>query len=319
MARQIHESVGRTMELDRVLGMERNGAGASFLTTDRLGSFDFGSSEVNLYADAREPGAPGTFGFDDEGVEAQRVELVTEGRFTGYLSSRETAERVGLERSTGAMRAAGWSSFPMVRMTNVSLEPGEAGDLDELIADTKAGVLMDGPRAFSSDELGGQFEAACETAWEIKNGKKTRRLKNPTYHGLTPAFWRACDAIGGESSWAMHGIAPDLKGRPLQPFVAGHGSAPARFVDVEVGVHDSTPKLFADGDAIPRIDHPEASGLLRRSHSIRTDTGLLDSEEDEDEEEEDEEEDTVRPTSKKSGKPKKKKRALRGAKKRGRK
>lgn len=272
MARQIHESVGRIVELDRVLGMERNSGGASILTTDRLGSYDFGSREVNLYADAREPGAPGTFGFDDEGVEAQRVELVTEGRFTGYLSSRETAERVGLERSTGAMRASSWSTFPTVRMTNISLEPGSAGDLDALIGDTKNGVLMDYPRAWASDELGGQFQAACEVAWEIKNGKRGRKLKNPTYQGLTPMFWRSCDAVASDKSWMLHGLFPDLKGRPLQCLVAGHGSSPARFVDVEVGVHEYQPTMFADGDAIPLIDHPEAHALTARPTALKKKT-----------------------------------------------
>jgi TldD protein len=262
MARQIHESVGRNVELDRVLGMERNSSGASFLTTDRLGSFDFGSKQVSLYADAREMGAPGTFGFDDEGVEAQRVELVTEGRFTGYLSSRETAERVGLERSSGAMRAQSWSTFPTVRMTNVSLEPGNAGDLEALIADTKNGVLVDNPRAWSSDELGGQFLASSETAWEIKNGKRTRRLKNPTYQGLTPAFWRSCDAVCGESSWTMHGVGPDLKSRPLQIFTVGHGSSPARFTEIEIGAHEYHPPSYQDGDKVPRIEHPEAHHVV---------------------------------------------------------
>lgn len=267
LARQIHESCGRTGELDRVLGMERNGAGGSFLTTDKLGTFEYGSRIVNLYADAREPGGPGTFGFDDEGVEAQRVELVTEGRFTGYLSSRETAERVGLERSTGAMRAASWASCPLVRMTNVSLEPGTAGDLEALIADTKSGVFMDTNRSWSTDELGGQFQSSCEVAWEIKNGRRVRRLKNPTYHGTTAAFWRRCDAICDESAWSLHGIASDKKGRPLQLMTVGHGTAPARFNDVEIGVHELQPPVFADGAPIPVINHPDAGSLARRRTS----------------------------------------------------
>jgi TldD protein len=284
LSRQIHESVGRTAELDRVLGMERNGAGGSFLTTDRLGTFEFGSKLVNLYADAREPGGPGSYGYDDEGVEAQRIELVDEGRFVGYLTSRETAERVGLERSTGAMRASSWSSFPMVRMTNVSLAPGSAGDLEALIADTKSGIFMDTNRSWSTDELGAQFQSSCEVAWEIKDGKRVRRLKNPTYHGLTPQFWRGCDAICGQSSWALHGIASDKKGRPLQLMTVGHGTAPARFANVEVGVHEVQHPLVKDGDLIPLINHPEAGGLIRRrSTSAQVSTGKPLSDADEDE------------------------------------
>lgn len=283
LARQIHESCGHAVELDRVLGMERNGAGGSFLTTDRLGSFEFGSRLANLYADAREPGAPGTFGFDDEGVEAQRIELVTEGRFTGYLSSRETAERVGLERSTGASRAASWATPPMVRITNVSLEPGNAGDLEALIADTKSGVFMETGRSWSMDDLGAQFQASCEVAWEIKNGKRIRPLKNPTYQGHTPHFWRGLNAICDEASWKMHGIANDRKGRPMQVVNVGHGAAPARFSDVDVGVHEIQPPLIQDGESIPLVDHPEGGSFLRRRSSIFMNTGRELSDDDEDE------------------------------------
>lgn len=268
LARQIHETCGHAVELDRVLGMERSGAGGSFLTTDRLGTFEVGSRIVNLYADAREPGAPGTFGFDDEGVEAQRIELVTDGRFTGYLTSRETAERVGLERSAGAGRASSWTSAPTVRMTNVSLEPGTAGDLESLIADTRSGVLMETGRSWSMDDLGAQFQASCEVAWEIKNGRRTRRLRNPTYQGLTPSFWRSCNAICDESAWAMYGIGSDKKGRPAQLVTVGHGTAPARFSGVEIGVHEVQPPLIADGDKVPLIDHPAAVGYAARRTSV---------------------------------------------------
>jgi TldD protein len=323
VARQIHESCGHAVELDRVLGMERNGAGGSFLTTDRLGSFELGSRIVNLYADAREPGAPGTFGFDDEGVEAQRVELVTEGRFTGYLSSRETAERVGLERSTGAGRAASWATAPLVRMTNVSLEPGTAGDLESLIADTKSGVFMETNRSWSMDDLGAQFQASCEVAWEIKNGKKTRRLKNPTYQGLTPLFWRSANAICDESAWSMHGIGSDRKGRPSQIVTVGHGAAPARFENVEIGVHEFQPPLVQDGDTIPLLHHPEATSLLGRRHSMIVTSGRPLSDDDEDEITSSQtigEADTERPNAlKKKGPGKKKKKSqLRGGRKRSR-
>jgi TldD protein len=283
VARQIHETCGHAVELDRVLGMERNGAGGSFLTTDRLGSFEFGSRIVNLYADAREPGAPGTFGFDDEGVEAQRVDLVTEGRFTGYLTSRETAERVGLERSTGASRAASWATAPLVRMTNVSLEPGTAGDLESLIADTRSGIFMETNRSWSMDDLGAQFQGSCEVAWEIKNGKKTRRIKNPTYQGVTPIFWKSASGICDESAWAMHGIGNDKKGRPAQILTIGHGAAPARFESVEVGVHEFQPRLVQDGDPIPLIHHPEATSLLGRRPSMIVTSGRPLSDDDEDE------------------------------------
>lgn len=276
MALQIHESCGHATELDRVLGQERNFAGTSFLTPDQLGTLEYGSSEVNLYADAREAGAVGSFGFDDEGVEAQRVELVTEGRFVGYLSSRDTAKRVGLARSSGSMRASSWAHVPIVRMTNVSLAPGRAGSLEDLIADTKDGVYMDVNRSWSIDDRRWNFQFGCEEAWEVKDGKRTRRLKNPTYQGVTTQFWRSCDAIGGPESWQMYGLQFCGKGQPLQLIATGHGTAPARFRDVKLGA-SATQELpvLSERDRIPFIDHPAAreagtiEGGKRRSRSRR--------------------------------------------------
>lgn len=267
MALQIHESCGHPTELDRVLGSERNFAGASFLTPGGLGRYEYGSKLVNLYADAREPGGAGTFGFDDEGVEAQRVELVTEGRFSGYLSGRESAHRVGLERSSGAMRASSWATLPLVRMTNVSLEPGKSGvgGLDALIADTPSGVYMETNKSWSIDDLRYHFQFGCELGWKIENGKKTKLLKNPIYAGVTPELWRACDAIADRSAWASYGLDNCGKGQPMQLMSVGHGASPARFRDVAVGgaVRPSSSASAAAG--APRIDHPEA-GAARAAH-----------------------------------------------------
>ncbi len=276
MALQIHESCGHPTELDRVLGQERNFAGTSFLTPDQLGTLQYGSPLVNLYADARENGAVGSFGFDDEGVEAQSVDLVSEGRFVGYLSSRDTAKRVGLARSSGAMRASSWAHVPIVRMTNVSLAPGKGGSLDDLIADTKDGVYMDVNRSWSIDDRRMNFQFGCEEAWEVKDGKKTRRLKNPTYQGVTPSFWGSCDAIGGEASWHMYGLQFCGKGQPLQLITVGHGTAPARFKNVSLGASatQALPEV-SERDRIPFIDHPAAreegkiEGGKRRSRSRR--------------------------------------------------
>lgn len=276
MALQIHESCGHATELDRVLGQERNFAGTSFLTPDQLGTLEYGSAQVNLYADAREPGAVGSFGFDDEGVEAQRVDLVNEGRFVGYLSSRDTAKRVGLARSSGAMRASSWAHVPIVRMTNVSLAPGSGGSLDDLIADTKDGVYMDVNRSWSIDDRRWNFQFGCEEGWEIKNGQRTRRLKNPTYQGVTTRFWRSCDAVGGPESWQMHGLQFCGKGQPIQLIAVGHGTAPARFRGVKVGASATqTLPVMSERDRIKFVDHPAAreSGMIegekRRSRSKR--------------------------------------------------
>jgi TldD protein len=257
LALQIHESCGHPMELDRALGSERNFAGASFLTPESLGRFQFGSPLVNLYADARVPGGLGSFGFDDEGVEAQRTELVLEGRFAGYLSGREAAKRVGLERSSGAMRAESYASAPLVRMTNVNLEPGQSGDLEALIADTKAGVLFHTNRSWSIDDQRLHFQFGCELGWEIKGGRRARRLKNPTYAGVTPSFWKSCDAVCDRGEWRMYGSPGCGKGQPFQMITVGHGAAPARFRRVQVGVQHGAPAAGAESGPTV-VDHPAA-------------------------------------------------------------
>lgn len=237
LALQIHESCGHPTEADRALGEEISLAGASFLTPDKLGRFTYGSSKVNLTADSRSPGGLGTFGWDDEGVPARRTPLIARGLFVGYLSSRETAAQLKLGRSAGCMRAESWAVPPIIRMINVSLEPDPTGpaSLDELIADTRDGVLMTQNQSWSIDDLRLNFQFGCEAAWEIKHGKRTRLLRNPIYTGSTPAFWRGCDAVGGPDAFRLWGLASCGKGDPVQTMAVGHGCAPARFRNVEVG------------------------------------------------------------------------------------
>jgi TldD protein len=237
LALQIHESCGHPTESDRAIGEEISLAGASFLTPDKLGRFTYGSAGVNLTADSRASGGLGTFGWDDEGVPARVTPLVARGVFVGYLSSRETAARLGLGRSAGCMRAESWNVPPIIRMINVSLEPDPAGpaSLDELIADTKDGVLMTQNQSWSIDDLRLNFQFGCEAAWEVKNGKRTRILRNPIYTGSTPAFWRGCDAVGGPAAFRLWGLASCGKGDPIQAMAVGHGCPPARFTGVEVG------------------------------------------------------------------------------------
>jgi TldD protein len=235
LALQIHESCGHPSELDRVLGMEANFAGTSFLTLDKVGKLKYGSKIVNIYADSTLAGGLGSFGYDDEGVSAKRVDLVRDGIFVGYLSSRETATLARLERSSGAARADSYNHIPLIRMTNVNLEPCE-GSLEELIAQTKEGVLMDVNKSWSIDQQRLNFQFGCEIGWEIKDGKKVRMVKNPTYQGITPQFWNACDAICGMEEWRLWGVISCGKGEPLQLMGVGHGVAPARFKGIKLGV-----------------------------------------------------------------------------------
>jgi len=232
---QIHESCGHPSELDRALGMEISYAGGSFLTVDKLGKFRYGSRLVNIYADATLPGSIGSFGYDDEGVRAQRFPIVEEGLFVGYLTSRETAPILG-KRSGGVMRAASWSHIPLIRMVNINLEPGEEDlSLEDLIADTKDGIFMATNKSWSIDDLRLNFQFGCELAWEIKHGKRTRLLKNPLYTGITPQFWGSCDAICGRKEWKLWGLPNCGKGEPPQLMHVAHGAAPARFRGIEVG------------------------------------------------------------------------------------
>ncbi len=233
-ALQIHESCGHPIELDRVMGMEAGFVGKSFLTTEKLGTFMYGSPAVTIVADATTPGALGTFGWDDEGVPAQRTDIVREGLFVGYLMSRDTAPDLGLT-SNGCVRADGWNRLPMIRMPNVSLMPG-SWTLDDLIADTDDGILMATNRSWSIDNLRLNFQFATEIGWEIKNGKLGAMVKNPTYTGITPEFWRSCDAVCNQDHWIAFGLPNCGKGEPMQVAKTGHGAAPARFRNVRTGV-----------------------------------------------------------------------------------
>jgi TldD protein len=235
---QIHESVGHPIELDRVLGMEANFAGTSFLTLDKLRMLRYGSDLVNVVADARQEHGPGlgTFGFDDEGVAAQCTPIITSGLFTGYLSSRETAHTIGENRSGGTLRAEGWNRLPMIRMTNISLLPGEKPlTLEQLIASTDHGILMQTNRSWSIDDKRYNFQFGTEIGWEIKNGKRVRMVKNPSYSGITTEFWNSLDAICSRDEWTLWGTPNCGKGQPQQVMGTGHGASPSRFRGIKVG------------------------------------------------------------------------------------
>jgi len=234
LALQIHESVGHAIELDRILGWEAAFAGTSHLRLEKLGRHRYGSELMNITADATIPGALGTFGYDDEGTPAQRVDIVEDGIWVGVLSGRDTAAIAGLPPG-GMVRADGYNRLPMVRMTNVGLLPGDSS-LEEIIADTPHGVYMATNRSWSIDDKRLNFQFGCEIAWEIENGKLGRMLRNPTYTGITPRFWGTLDRIAGEDEWIAWGTPNCGKGQPVQVAHTGHPAAPARFSNVRVGV-----------------------------------------------------------------------------------
>lgn len=234
LALQVHESCGHPAEFDRVLGHEADFAGTSFLTPDKLQHFQYGSECVNIVADATVAGGLGSFGYDDEGVPAQRSDIIRQGKFVGYLMGRETAQNLGVA-SNGAMRAQGWNHVPIVRMSNINLLPGEH-ELEEMIASTEDGLLITHNRSWSIDDRRLNFQFGAEMAWEIKKGQLTRMLKNPTYTGITPEFWRSCDAVANEKHYDILGTPNCGKGQPMQVARVGHGVSYARFNDVKVGL-----------------------------------------------------------------------------------
>lgn len=234
LALQIHESCGHPTELDRVFGTEASFAGTSFLTVEKMGNFKYGSEHVSIFQDATCEGGLGTFGYDDEGVPAQRTPIVDRGNFVGYLTSRETASRLN-QKSNACMRADGWNRIPLIRMTNINLEPGD-WDYDDLIKDTEDGILVDSNKSWSIDDKRLNFQFGTEIAWRIKNGRLEGLVKNAVYTGITPEFWASCDAVCGGKFWHIWGIPSCGKGEPMQVAHVAHGAAPARFRKVKVGV-----------------------------------------------------------------------------------
>ena len=234
MVLQVHESVGHPIELDRVLGMEEAYAGTSFLSPEDRGRLRYASDKVTITADATLPGGIGSFGYDDEGVPSSRVTVIEDGVFRSFISSRETAVVLG-EKSNGTMRADGWEHLPLIRMTNINLEPGE-GTLAELIGDTKDGIFMTTNTSWSIDDKRVNFQFGCEAARRIKDGRLTELYKNPNYTGITTDFWASCEAVCGPEEWTLWGTPNCGKGQPGQTARVGHGTAPARFRGVRVGV-----------------------------------------------------------------------------------
>jgi TldD protein len=233
LALQIHESVGHAIELDRILGWEAAFAGTSWLDLNRLGTLRYGSDLMNITIDPTIPGALGSFGYDDEGTPATKRDAVRNGLWVGVLAGRDSAAMAGLDYA-GSVRSDGWARLPMVRMTNVGLEPGPH-TLDEIIAATDDGVFMDINRSWSIDDRRLNFQFGCEIGYEIKNGKRGRMLRNPTYTGIGPAFWQSMDMLSAELvSWGTPNCG---KGQPSQVGHTGHPAAPARFTNVRVGVH----------------------------------------------------------------------------------
>jgi TldD protein len=229
----IHESCGHPSELDRALGYEANYAGTSFLTPDKRGWFRYGSPHVTMIADNTEAGTLAATGYDDDGVACQRWDIIREGIFVDYCSSREVAPKIGDARSRGSNRADSWASIPMVRIANIGLQPGAEG-LDDIIAGVRRGIYIEGHGSFSIDQQRYNFQFGGDAFWLIENGKRVHMLRDVIYHGITPEFWGSCDAVADPSYRRCYGFITCGKGQPAQSGWMTHPASPARFRNISV-------------------------------------------------------------------------------------
>lgn len=230
---QVHESIGHALELDRVFGAERNFSGTSFATPDKIGNLQYASDIVTVVSDSTKPHGLASYAYDDEGVPTFQADLIKDGILVNYLSSRETAARIG-KASTAAMRADGWGNVPIVRITNVNLIPGEKS-FYQILSGIDDGIYMDTVKSWSIDDERRYFQFGCEIGWLIKGGKLTEPIKNPTYSGCTTDFWNKCTAIANIDSYRIWGTPNCGKGQPGQNARTGQGASPARFDNIEVG------------------------------------------------------------------------------------
>ena len=229
----MHESCGHPSELDRALGYEANYAGTSFLTPEKRGTYRYGSPHVNLVADNTEPDTLAATGYDDDGVACQRWDIVRDGVFVGYCTNREVASKIGETRSRGSNRADSWGSVPIVRIANIGLEPG-SGSPDDLLADVKRGIYIEGHGSYSIDQRRYNFQFGGDAFWLVENGKRTHMLRDVIYHGITPEFWNSCDGVADRRYRGRFGFITCGKGQPGQSGWMTHAASHARFRRVSV-------------------------------------------------------------------------------------
>src|SRR5438309_3959563 len=235
LALLVHESCGHPTEADRLLEYEVAFAGTTFMWPNARGTLRYGSRHVSMTADATIPGGMGTLGWDDDGQPAIRTELVDKGIFVGYLTSRETAAELGLPVAIGSARAEGWQHFPIVRMVNVSLDPGTT-PYSDLLRGVETGLLMDAPASYSLDDKRQNFHFSTQSARVIRDGQLDGYVRGVSFQSLTPDFWGRCDLVADD--WELHGFLSCAKGQPLQLMRVGHGAAHARLRDVPIEVRE---------------------------------------------------------------------------------
>ncbi len=239
---QTHETIGHALELDRILGYELAFAGGSFVTLDDFGKLRYGSEKLTARADATLPNSPGSFGYDDDGIPCQNTMLIDKGILVGAITGRQMVEEANalarreiFSGSGGANRATAFYRVPIERMTNINIDPGQDGSLEDIIENTERGVILDGDRSWSIGSNREQFHFATEIGWLVEDGKVTRVVKNPTYKGDTVKFWNSLSAVGDRSTWQVMFVDNCGKGQPNQIMQLGHGVPVCRFDDVRIG------------------------------------------------------------------------------------
>ncbi len=232
MLLQIHESIGHPLELDRILGDERNYAGSSFVKAKDFGNLKYGSDLMNVTFDPSMPGEYASYGFDDCGNPAKREFLIEKGVLKRGLGSLESQVRSGLP-GVANFRSASWNRAPIDRMANINLEPGTSS-LKDMISQTEKGIYMEANISWSIDDYRNKFQFGCEFARLIENGELKGIVKNPNYRGITVPFWSSLKAVGSADEVEIYGTPWCGKGEPSQVIRVGHASPPCLFSNIEV-------------------------------------------------------------------------------------
>jgi len=238
---QVHETIGHALELDRILGYELSFAGGSHVRPEMIGTLRYGSNKLNCKAGVV-PNSPGTFGYDDEGTPQHEYFLIKQGILVNVLSSRadlaEANAKAGktvVTRSGAAARACAFYRTPIDRMTNINIDYGDDGTLDDIVAATGDGIIVDVPVSWSIGSNREHFHFGCEIAWDVRDGKRGKVYKNATYHGHTLEFWNSLDKVGSKPTWRLQQVPNCGKGEPNQVMELGHGIPVMRFSGVLVG------------------------------------------------------------------------------------
>ena len=232
MMLQIHESIGHALEVDRILGDERNYAGWSFVKLEDFGKLQYGSKHMNITFDPTLESEFASYAFDDGGLKATKEYLIKDGLLVRGLGGQESQIRSGLD-GVANFRASSWNRAPIDRMANINLEPGDS-TFEDLISQVEYGVYMESNKSWSIDDYRNKFQFGCEYGKLIENGKMTKTVKNPNYRGISNPFWRSLKGVGNADTFGIYGTPNCGKGEPNQVIRVGHASPTCLFENIQI-------------------------------------------------------------------------------------